>query len=298
MRRVLGAAAAALLCTAPWFSAAAQPPGSVPAQPPGSVLAPPPGRAPVNANRRARPPLISSRHIDRFDAIDSLQKTLQQNPRSLADWVILGELAHEVAIDSPASEAAKYFRMSRGAYEKALALAPNNPGLKAAVQFAKDQEAGQNQFETQRDRATQTYLDARRRDLAATGYAPMVRIDAPSFSATTVPTADTTAKVANVPVPADIAPPATPPAATAPPDQQGVVTNRHVGVQQFYGPYPTYQPYWTNTTAAPYTYQQYSSAYYPPNVNANTAIEPMTVQRWTLQAPAAVGPPARQVPIP
>ena len=49
------------------------------------------------------PPVIGSHQIDRYDAIDKEQKVLEaDNPKSLADWIILGELAHEVAMDAPA----------------------------------------------------------------------------------------------------------------------------------------------------------------------------------------------------
>jgi len=122
------------------------------------------------------PPVIGTHQIDRYEAISKLQQTLKENPKSLADWVILGELAHEVAHDLPSDQAAQYYRMSRDAYEKALALDPDNPGLKAAVQFAQDQEAESTRFEAARHQAAATYLDARRRDLAATNYAPSLRV--------------------------------------------------------------------------------------------------------------------------
>jgi hypothetical protein len=67
-----------------------------------------------------------------------------------------------------------------------------------------------------------------------------------------------------------------------------VVTNDPIGVRQYYTSYPAYQPYWTTGATAPYTYQQYTSAYYPPNYYTNPAVQPMTVQRWTQQLPGAV----------
>ena len=46
----------------------------------------------------------------------------------MADWIILGELAYEVALDLPADQATRYYRISRDAYEKAaLAIQPDQP---------------------------------------------------------------------------------------------------------------------------------------------------------------------------
>ena len=74
------------------------------------------------------PPVIGSHQIDRYDAIEKEQQAVADNPKSLADWIILGELSHEVAMDAPADHAGKYFKMSSDAFESALALAPNNAG--------------------------------------------------------------------------------------------------------------------------------------------------------------------------
>lgn len=176
---------------------------------------PPPVRTTTSA---PRPPVIGTHQIDRYAAIERLQATLKENPQSLSDWIILGELAHEVGEDVSPDQSAAYFKLSRQAYEKALALAPDKPGLQAAVQFARDYEEGAQRFSTIRDRATATYLDARRRDLAATGYVPAVRAYAPVPS--TVPTS-TLATVTNpaatvVPPEAAVAPRA---AEVAPPAQ-------------------------------------------------------------------------------
>ena len=70
-----------------------------------------------------------------------------------------------MSLDLPADQAAKYYRISRDAYDKALELAPDNQGLKAAAQFARDREASAEKLESARSRAAATYLDARRRDL-------------------------------------------------------------------------------------------------------------------------------------
>jgi hypothetical protein len=142
---------------------------------------------PPAPRRAAPPPVIGTHQIDRYDAIKDLQEKVKADPKSLADWVILGELAHEVAMDAPADQAARYARMSREAYEQALKLAPDNKGLQAAVQFARDQEAGVESFERSRDRATQAYLDARRRELAAGGYIPTVRAYAPPLPSRELP---------------------------------------------------------------------------------------------------------------
>jgi len=120
-------------------------------------------------------PVVGSHQIDRYDAIAKLQQSLNGNPRSTADWVILGEIAHEVATDAPADQAGKYFAMSSDAYKKALAIDPDNAGLKAAVQFANDQAQNADAFEKSRDAMTDTFLDARRRDLAATNNMPTVQ---------------------------------------------------------------------------------------------------------------------------
>jgi hypothetical protein len=177
--------------TPPAAETAAPPPPRI--APATDTLAPPPTRttpAPARrpaAARRTVPPVISTHQINRYNAINQLEAAVKANPNSLADWVILGELAHEVALDAPPDLAAKYYQMSRDAYERALALDPNNAGLKAAVQFARDREAGADRFERIRDQATRTYLDARRRDLAATGYVPTVRAFGPPLPSRVMP---------------------------------------------------------------------------------------------------------------
>jgi hypothetical protein len=214
--------------------------------------------APPAAQNTAPAPIISSNQIDRFGALTQLQNAVKENPKSLADWVILGELAHEVALDQPSDQAAKYNQMSLDAYEKALALAPNNPGLKAAVQFARDQASNQNQLETSRTQATSTYLDARRRDLAANNYTPSVRLASPA--------------VTSQPVAANAAAPAAVP---------GGVNGRASSVAG--SPVYTYRPLYTPSTTTPYTFRQYSSSYYPPNYySAGTA--PMSAQRYLQQS--------------
>jgi len=160
-------------------------------------------------------PVISTHQINRYEAINKLQQTLKDNPKSLADWVILGELAHEVALDVPADQAVKYSRMSRDAYEKALALDPDNPGLKAAVQFAQDQENDSEKFNAARAQGAAAYLDARRRDLAATNYTPTLRVYGTPIPFPFTRAASTTPATTVVPTPAAAAP--TPTTTTANP---------------------------------------------------------------------------------
>ncbi len=269
--------------------------------------APPPKRT---ATERV-PPVISSRQIDRYDAIHALQQRVKENPKSLADWIILGELAQEVAIDLPADQATRYYRMSREAYEKALALQPDQPGLKAAIQFAKDHELHLQRFEEARDRATQTYLEARRRDLAETRYMPSVPLYgaplAPATSAYPVPGAlHPTSTTATNPADQGAPPPVAPvlprnmvqvperaaaaaivasdpdPAVSQPSAVQRDTAN--YGTQQFYSSqYSTYQPYYWQ--GVPYTYQQYNSRYYPSGVASDPGAPPITAQRYYQQLP-------------
>lgn len=252
MRQTIHAMCAGALLGAAWVATA------------GAADPPPPPPGPATTP----PPVIGSHQIDRYDAITQIQQKLQQDPKSLADWVILGELAHEVALDLPEDQAARYNQMSLDAYQKALALAPDNPGLKAAVQFAQDQQANQNQLDRTRDQATQTYLDARRRDLTATNYTPTVRITTPPIPSQSLPANAAVAPGAEVV--------ASPPA-TIPANPTTVVTMSPA--------YPTYsyQPLYSPTAPAPYTFRQYSSAYYPPNYyTPGTA--PMSAQRYLQQS--------------
>jgi len=248
MRKTLRAAWATALLAAPLASLAT------------AADPPPPGQKPTAS------PVISSHQIDRYDAIKQIQDKLKDDSKSLADWVILGELAHEVALDLPADQAGKYNSMSLDAYEKALALAPDNPGLKAAVQFARDQQSNQNQFEKSRDQATQTYLDARRRDLSATNYTPSVRVTEPPMPSRTLPAAAPV--VPGQPAVANATTPANAPTVGGP--APGYTTY-------------TYRPLYSATATSPYTFQQYTSAYYPPNYYV-PGTAPMSAQRYFQQS--------------
>jgi hypothetical protein len=254
----------------------------------------PPKPTPKAAAKPA-PPVLSSRQIDRYDAIRALQTRLYENPNSLSDWIILGELALEVALDLPADQATPYYRMSRQAYQKALALKADQPGLKAALQFARDHEANAHRFEEARDRAINAYLEARRRDLAATDYMPSLPLYGvpvtPAVAAVTTPApaspvAPAAAVVAPEPgseaaeraaaaaiVAADPSPAITPPTAV-----QRATAN--YGTRQFYSSvYPNYHPYYF--LGAPYTYSQYTSNVYFPAATPTTAVPlPITAQRY------------------
>jgi hypothetical protein len=301
MQRVLSLAAVVAL------TAIAAPPVLLGQTPPLPKQSPP----------RAAAPIISSRQIDRYDAIRMLQQRLKENPKSLADWVILGELAHEVALDLPADLATTYYRISRNAYEQALALRPDQPGLRAAVQFARDHEAHLRGFEEARDRATRTYLEARRRDLAATQYTPSLPVYGapPTRLATTTTTTVTPA--ATVTTRRQTTPPVWPPTAPADgalPDNVATIPGPNAaaailaadpdpaitpplraqadtagyGARQFFSSaIPPYQPYYTR--GVPYTYQQYSTTYYRAGA-ANPPTPPITVQRYYQQVPPNPGP--------
>jgi hypothetical protein len=195
---------------------------------------------------------IGSHQIDRFEAIRLLQRSLKTDPEKEGDWIILGELAHEVAQDVPSDQDDAYFRMSREAYEKALALDANNAGLKAAVRFAKDQEAHAAEFDQARQNAARTYIESRRREIADSGMMPTVQVYAAQ-------------RIAAAPAPGTSPnPPAAVPAAVPPAY-----------------PVPVYQPF-APVQGQPYTYNQYARSYMPPNAQA---VPPMTVRRSALELP-------------
>ncbi|GAC1475800.1 MAG: hypothetical protein NVSMB9_28950 [Isosphaeraceae bacterium] len=258
--------------------------------------APPGGRptfAGVAGAAQPIPPVIGSHQIDRFDALQKLQETVQANPRSLDDWIILGEIAHEVAMDVPSDQAGRYLALSSDAFTRALALQPNNPGLKAAVQFSRDQQTHIDQFEKSRDAATGTFLEARRRDLAATGHIPYLR----TFAAPVPPLPPIQGRapasdpgVGNGTAPAAALDPTNPPSTTTAAasnfgTRQDFSTSESSGRTIYAG--PTYQPFAT-PTGAPYTYQQYSRTQFPPGVYDNPAALPVTLQRYVPTAAPAV----------
>ena len=171
---------------------------------------------------------IGTHQIDRFEAIHLLQESLKSTPNDAAAWIVLGELAHEVAQDLSSQDDEPYYKLSQEAYEKALALQPKNAGLKAAVEFAREQKAGAAQWDQARRDAASSYVEVRKSELAASGFNPTVQA-------------------------LHLTPPA-PPAAvaatnSAPASQPAVIYQ-----------YPVYQPYYVQG-AQPYTYQQYAGGY-------------------------------------
>jgi len=159
---------------------------------------------------------IGTHHIDRFEAIQLLQESLKVNPNDAAAWIVLGELAHEVALDLSSQDDKPYYKLSQEAYEKALALQPKNAGLKAAVDFAREQKAGGEQWDQARREAASSYIEVRKSELAASGFNPTVQAD-------THPSPPT--------------PPAAVAASNSAPVSQPAVTYQ----------YPVYQPYYVYT---------------------------------------------------
>ncbi len=194
------------------------------AQTPAPTAAPAPTSAPAA-------PSFGSHQIDRFEAIRLLQQSTTANPKAAPDWVILGELSHEAALDLPTGQDVPYYKISRDAYEHAAALAPDNAGLKAAVQFARDQEAGAAQFDASRKASARAYIASRRRELTTSGLNPTVRVYAQ------------------------------PPAPDRELPTSGQPTTRTGGaVAARPNAYPTNQPY-NSSQGQPYTYQQFRQSY-------------------------------------
>lgn len=119
--------------------------------------------------------VIGTHQIDRYAALEHVRQALIKNPRNVTDWVLLGELSHEIAAEVPANLAPGYHRLSRESYENALSLEPNNAHLKAAAKFAREQEQASERVQQTRTQATTSYVEARRQELARSGYTPTVR---------------------------------------------------------------------------------------------------------------------------
>ena len=207
------------------------------------------------------PTTIGSHQIDRFEAIRQLQADLRSDPNNLANWVILGELSHEVAADLPDGQDDAYYRISSEAYERASQLDPNNNALRAAVQFARDQEANAASFDAQRKRGVATYLQARRREIATNGANPTVltyETPAPATYAAQQPNAGQRTEVVT-------------PASPQP------------GYPQAAYPQPTYRNY-SNPQGQPLQYNQYSNGYLPP-ATPDPATPPTTLRQFGQQLP-------------
>jgi tetratricopeptide (TPR) repeat protein len=172
---------------------------------------------------------IGTHQIDRFEAIHLLKESLKSNPNDEAAWIVLGELAYEVAQDLSSQSDEPYYKLSQEAYEKALALQPKNAGLKAAAAFAREQKTGAAQWDQARRDAASSYIEVRKSELAASGFNPTVQAYSP---------------------PQRPRPPAAVAATISAPTNQPAVTYQ----------YPVYQPYYV-PGAQPYTYQQYAGGY-------------------------------------
>ena len=206
-------------------------------------------------------PTIGSHQIDRFEAIRQLQADLGSDANNVANWTILGELAHEVALDVPQGQDDTYYKLSREAYERASQLDPSNPGLKSALQFARDQEANSASFDTRRRQGVMTYLEARRREMAANGVNPTVMVyESPATSLVT----------------------------TTP--GQVVSTQPTSNVY----PTPSYRPYYNQQAQQPYGYNQYSSGFTPTansgSVNGlgTQVAQPTTLRQYGQQLPGVL----------
>lgn len=239
---------------------------TTPVQAPGAVVGTPvPARATtvVGTLTGVAPPTIGSHQIDRFAAIRQLQADLKSDANNVINWTILGELAHEVALDLPEGQDDAYYTMSRDAYEHAAALDPTNNGLKAALQFAREQETGAAAFDAQRRQGVATYLDARRREMSATGVNPTVMVyETPGTMGTPVAPGTT-------------------------------VVNGPVTTSTAY-PTPNYRPYYNAQANQPYSYNQYSNGYLPPRLPAGNNASgvatpaPTTLRQYGQQLPGVL----------
>lgn len=199
---------------------------------------------------------IGGHQIDRFEAIRQLQDDVKSDPNNIINWTILGELAHEVALDIPQGQDDAYYTLSRAAYERASQLDPNNAGLRSAVAFAREQETNAAAFDARRRQGVSTYLEARRREMAATGVNPTLLVYE-TYPTTIVP------------------PPNSPTATGNQPYASGYPT-------------PTYRPYYNTQSQQPYGYNQYSTGYVPPTTNTNQAVAPTTLRQLGQQLPGAI----------
>lgn len=201
---------------------------------------------------------IGSHQIDRFEAIRQVQADLNSDANNLANWAILGELAHEVALDIPQGQDDAYYKLSREAYERASQLDPNNVGLKSAVQFAREQEANSVAFDARRRQGVATYLESRRREMAATGVNPTLMV----YESASAPVTTTN-------------------------EGQPTVVNQPSATAY---PTPTYRPYYNPQAQQPYSYNQYSNGYVPPvnNANGNQQTPPTTLRQLGQQLPGVL----------
>jgi hypothetical protein len=201
---------------------------------------------------------LGTHQIDRFEAIHVLQVSLQANPKDTAGWIVLGELAHEVAQDLSSASDERYYKMSLEAYEKALALHPDNAALRAAVEFARDQEAGATQWDKLRRQAALTFIKTRKEELTTSGFSPTVLVYPPPRAS--APSEATPAvAAARVPTPPSTALATTAASSPAPATASPAVAPPTVAPYQTYA-YPVYQAYYVQGGRI-YTYQQYAGGY-------------------------------------
>jgi hypothetical protein len=228
-------------------------------------------KAKVPAAPVRSPVVIDSHQIDRYVAIRQLEQALKADPRNLTDWIILGELAHDVAMDLPAHDDDVYYTISRQAYDNALRLDPNNARLQAAARFARDQEAAMASFDAARVRAVPTYLAARRRELSGTAAVPPVQT-------TVAPTATAPRTVINPPVverETSVTTVSATPVVPVAPVVPAAVPVAAVAVA------PTYRPYWS-LQGTPLTYEQFLKGY---TVPTDPAVPTVTVRHVIQQYP-------------
>ncbi len=178
---------------------------------------------------------IGTHQIDRFEAIHSLQESLKSTPNDVAAWIVLGELAHEVAQDLPSHEDEPYYKLSQQAYEKALALQPKNAGLRAEVEFARKEGAGAAHWDRARSDSVHSYIQARKSELAASRFNSTLKA-AYSSPASRTPAASP-------------APPAAVAETNSAPASQPAVTYQ----------YPVYQPYYVYAPAYVPVYYTYGT---------------------------------------
>ena len=198
---------------------------------------------------------IGSHQIDRFEAIRQLQADVASDANNVANWTILGELAHEVALDLPQGQDDAYYTLSRQAYERAAQLEPANQGLRSAVQFAREQETNAAAFDAKRRQGVATYLEARRREMAANGVNPTVLVyETPA----PIPTTTTVGQP---------------------------VTN-----QPYSTTYPTatYRPYYNPQAQQALGYNQYSNGYTPATTAGAQTAAPMTLRQYGQQLPGVI----------
>jgi hypothetical protein len=200
----------------------------------------------------------NSRQIDRFEAIRLLQSSLKSNPKDTAGWVVLAELAHEVASDLSSQDDEPYYRLSAEAYEKAVALQPNNTTLRAAADFAQDELAGVRQRDQRRREAARAYVESREHELVAARFSPAV-LTYPHERALAPPTTPRAMTVSRETVPA-AAPLPVPEPSTPAPTAPATVAAAAPAVA--YQPLATavYQRYYA-VTVQPYAYSPYAGTY-------------------------------------